>query len=107
NKVWYVPNFISKENRTEPKENVRLPGRGGSRVVCLANLRPLKDHPTLLQAMVLVVRQVSHAHLLLVGSTSDLSYLEKIKKLVSDYELKEHVSFLGHRDDVMDILNAC
>ncbi|GJL59412.1 MAG: glycosyl transferase [Nitrospirales bacterium] len=106
-KVWYVPNFSSKDHTGKPKKNITLPGRDGWRIVCLANLRPLKDHPTLLHAMDLVIRQASHAHLLLIGSTSNTVYLESLQKLISKYQLDKHVSLLGHRDDVTSILNSC
>lgn len=106
-KVWYVPNFLSEDHEGRLKKCINLPGRDGGRIVCLANLRPLKDHPTLLHAMGLVIRQASHAHLLLVGSTSNTVYLESLQKLISTYQLDKHVSLLGHREDVMSILKAC
>lgn len=107
NKVWYVPNFVWRDNEIEQKENTILPGHESFRIVCLANLRPLKDHPTLLQAMGLVIQQVSQAHLLLVGSTGDFEYLEGIQRLISQLHLEKHVSLLGHRNDVLDLLGAC
>lgn len=106
-KVWYVPNFIWRDTEGEKTENAILPGRKGYRIVCLANLRPLKDHPTLLQAMALVIKKVPEAHLVFVGSTSDTAYLQVIQRLISRYQLEKHVSLLGHRDDVMGILGAC
>ncbi|MGP0591603.1 glycosyltransferase family 4 protein [Nitrospira sp. T9] len=106
-KVWYVPNFLSEDHTRKPEENINLPGRDGGRIVCLANLRPLKDHPTLLHAMDLVIRQASYAHLILIGSTSNTVYLESLQKLISKYQLDKHVSLLGHRDDVTSILNSC
>lgn len=107
NKVWYVPNFLWRDKSLKQRENIRLPGQNGGRIVCLANLRPVKDHLTLLHAMALVIQQVSNAHLILVGSTSDSGYLEKMQGLISRYQLKNYVTFLGHRNDVMNILEAC
>ena len=37
-----------------------LPGVTGARIVCVANLRPLKDHVTLLRAMALVLQRQPH-----------------------------------------------
>ena len=111
-KVWYVPNFVWRDTGGEKTENAimqgqDLPGQKGYRIVCLANLRPLKDHPTLLQAMALVIQKLPEAHLALVGSTNDTAYLQAIQRLISQYRLEKHVSLLGHRDDVMGILGAC
>jgi glycosyltransferase involved in cell wall biosynthesis len=107
NKVWYVPNFVWSDNGIKKKEKIILPGQAGGRIVCLANLRPLKDHITLLHAMVLVTQQMSHAHLILVGSASDTVYLEVIQKLISKSELEKHVSLLGQKNDVLNILELC
>ncbi len=106
-RIWYIPNFLGKDKGVRPKEDMNLPGQDGLRIVCLANFRPLKDHTTLLQSMALVLRNVSQAHLLLIGSTRDSTYLEEIHQLVSKCRLENHVSFLGHRDDVMNILEGC
>ena len=89
------------------KEETVLPGQIGGRIVCLANLRPIKDHLTLLHAMALITRQISCAHLILIGSTSDTAYLNSIQRLISKYQLDKYVSLLGHRDDVMSILKSC
>ncbi|MDR4485226.1 MAG: glycosyltransferase [Nitrospirales bacterium] len=107
NKIWYIPNFVWRENGRKQKEKMILPGQPGWRIVCLANLRPIKDHLTLLRAMALITRQVSCAHLILIGSTSDTAYLESIQRLITKYQLEKHVSILGHRDNVMSILKSC
>lgn len=51
-KVSYIPNFATEEASSGPPPS--LPGRRGSRIVCVANLRPEKDHLTLLRAMRIV-----------------------------------------------------
>jgi glycosyltransferase involved in cell wall biosynthesis len=101
-RVWYIPNFVClpKGNPTPP----RLPGEEGYRIVCVANLRPQKDHLTLVRAMADVVRQIPAAHLLLVGSIVDESYHGAIKGEVARLGLEEHVSLLGERSDVAAIL---
>lgn len=107
NKVWYIPNFVWSENEIKQNEKTILAGQPAGRIVCLANLRPIKDHFTLLDAMALIIRQISYAHLILIGSTSDTAYLESIQQLISKHQLEKHVSFLGHQDDVMSILKSC
>ncbi len=105
--VWYVPNFIWRENEKNKNLKTTLPGLDGCRIVCLANLRPLKDHITLLHSMAMVVQQIPKAHLILVGSVNDKHYFNGLQKLVFNSRLENSVSFLGHRDDVLNILGSC
>ena len=105
-RVWYLPNFV-QEHVEEKEEPFVLPGVSGFRIVCVANLRPQKDHITLLRAMALVVRQVLQAHLFLVGDSRDRSQYDCIQKEIVQQKLDRHVSLLGVRRDVPAILNAC
>jgi len=105
--VWYLPNpvAIGEDGRSLASE---LPGTEGSRIVCLANLRPEKDHFTLLRAMTRVIQQVPSAHLLLAGKTNvDESYKDRVLKTIAELGLEKNVSILGERHDVAAILKAC
>jgi glycosyltransferase involved in cell wall biosynthesis len=101
NRVWYVPNFVCRP----PAEVIvpELPGRVGGRVVCVANLRPEKDHLTLLAAMREVVRAVPAVHLILVGQATDRDYLQRVQSAM----LAGSVTWLGPRTDVAAILRGC
>jgi glycosyltransferase involved in cell wall biosynthesis len=101
-RVWYIPNFVCLPNGNETTPE--LPGEKGCRIVCVANLRPQKDHLTLVRAMADVVRQIPAAHLLLVGSIVDESYQEAIKREIARLGLEKHISLLGERRDVAAIL---
>lgn len=102
-RVWYIPNFVA-----EPKPVLTvpdLPGTKGSRIVCVANLRPQKDHLNLLHAMKMTVRSVPEAHLILAGNADD-NALENLKRAISLLRLEKNVSWLGPRDDVPAILRG-
>ena len=66
---WYVPNIVAEQRA--PAEAPELPGTRGPRIVAVANLRPEKDHFTLLRAFAMVARALPDAHLLLVGASGD------------------------------------
>lgn len=104
-RVWFLPNFIcdGQAGRTPPD----LPGKPGARIACVANLRPEKDHATLLRAMARVIREVPAAHLLLVGASRNPAHQGVIRQEVLRQALQGHVSLLGHRQDVAAILRAC
>ena len=104
-RVWCLPNFVNISS--SQLDSVELPGRKGSRVVCVANVRPVKDHLNLIQAWRLVVAQHPQAHLLLVGGLSDGEYVAQVRESVDRQGLRKHVTLLGAREDVPDLLRSC
>lgn len=103
-RVWCVRNMACLAPRSAAP--AALPGTRGSRIVCLANFRPQKDHTVLVQAMARVAESHPDAHLLLVGG-GDPEYVRRIRTLVADHGVSERVTFLGERKDVPDVLGAC
>jgi len=104
-RIWYIPNFVCpSEPDAQPPS---LPGMPGSRIVCVANLRPEKDHLTLVRAIALIVQRAPTAHLVLVGAPSDQTYLELVRKEISTQKLDRNVSLLGERMDVPAVLQRC
>lgn len=104
-RVRYIPNFVC-----EPQADIHqpeLPGEPGKRIVCVANLRPQKDHLTLIRAMARVARRQPDAHLLVVGASPDASYRTRIEEEIARLGLARRVSLLGERRDVDAILREC
>ncbi|HEY3940825.1 MAG TPA: glycosyltransferase [Bryobacteraceae bacterium] len=104
-RVWYIPNLV--EMPAGGRSAVELPGVPGSRIVCVANIRPQKDHPTLLAAMTLLKTQAPQAHLLLVGDFADAAYKDSILRQIGELGLAASVSYLGRRNDVAAIIEGC
>jgi glycosyltransferase involved in cell wall biosynthesis len=104
-RVFYIPNFVTEDSSED--RAVDLPGQQGLRIVCVANLRPQKDHQNLLQAMRLVLKEVPHAHLLLVGLPGEMSYVDQVRQTMEQDSLKDRVTWLGLRRDVHAILRSC
>ena len=102
---WLLENFVSDANVEGPP--VELPGRRGCRIACVANLRPQKDHVTLLRAMRVVCAEMPSAHLLLVGGCQDEDHRRHLANQISDRGLSGNVSLLGERTDVPAILRNC
>ena len=103
-RVWYIPNLVEKTAATGAMP--ALPGVAGKRIVCLANLRPQKDHFNLLTAMTLVRAHDPEAHLLLAGDFSDWDYKEKVVARIQALDLTQHVSYLGRSENVTALLGA-
>lgn len=105
-RVWHVPNFAAEPGAaaSQPPE---LPGTDGFRIVCVANLRPEKDHRSLVLAMRDVVNAVPEAHLVLVGRASDPRFAQSIDEEIERCGLSASISRLGFREDVPSVLGRC
>ena len=91
-------------NKCAPAEEtrVRLGLKESDRVlICVANLRPVKGHVYLLRAMESLARRHGNVRLLMLGEGE---LREELTARVREYGLENHVSFLGYRDDVRDLL---
>lgn len=104
-RVWCLPNFVPIP---EPSStSIDLPGQKGNRIACVANVRPVKDHLTLVQAFQRVNTQVPKSHLLLIGGLSDTEYVNQVRSQITELHLEDHVTLLGPRNDVPQILQQC
>jgi glycosyltransferase involved in cell wall biosynthesis len=104
-RIRYIPNFVMPGQ--EPERGLSLSGIAESRIVCVANFRPEKDHFTLVRALMHVVRACPTVQLLLVGAPVDPDYLSRVQHEIERCGLTQHVSILGTRNDVPAILKAC
>jgi len=64
-------------------------------------LRPVKNFPSLVEAMAQVVQEVTHARLIFIG---DGPCRKDIEAAVEGFHLKNFVRFLGSRSDVIEML---
>ncbi len=104
-RVWWLPNCVNFSRGNETVE--QLPGKPGKRIVNVANLRPAKDHLTLIRAFNVVVQQSPDAHLLLIGAFSDSQCHANVVSEIDRLGLKSSVSLMGQRSDVPAVLRAC
>jgi glycosyltransferase involved in cell wall biosynthesis len=104
-RVWYIKNLVRLEGGSQHK--VELPGTSGNRIVCVANIRPQKDHLNLLQAMLVLKAKFPGAHLLLVGDFADPEYCDSVLRQIPQLGLERNVTYLGARHDVPAILRSC
>jgi L-malate glycosyltransferase len=80
----------------------RSADRGAApRVITVANLRPEKNHETLLAAAGTLVRQFPGVRFQIVG---DGPRRQALESLAASMGLQQHVEFLGHREDVAALL---
>ena len=100
--VYFIPNFASfNENKAK---RTFLGGEEGKRIICLANLRPQKDHLNLLKSFTIMHEKYVDWTLHLVGLDLHDLYSEQIKLYIKDNKLSNHVFLYGSCDDTQFIL---
>jgi len=102
--VSYLPNYAVVGDTVL---STRLKGTEGKRIVCLANLRPQKDHLNLLQAFKLVAKNNPDWTLHLIGKDFEDDYSRQVFEYIKSEALEDHVFFYGSCADVSAILLAC
>jgi len=103
--VFYLENLVTFPSKE--KNSIKLKGNEGKRIVCLANLRPQKDHYNLLHAFKLVLEKYPEYSLHLIGKNWNDDYFIEISKLLSIEKLKEKVFYYGSQPSVNGILEQC
>ncbi|WP_289045576.1 glycosyltransferase [uncultured Olleya sp.] len=101
--VSYLPNYAVL---TATNLKTDLKGVDGKRVVCLANLRPQKDHFNLLQAFQILVAKYPDWTLHLVGKDFKDEYSKHISKFILTANLEQHIFVYGSCNDTSAILKS-
>ncbi|MFD2909746.1 glycosyltransferase [Flavobacterium ardleyense] len=100
----YLPNFTTQENE-EVVSKTKLKGIDGKRILCLANLRPQKNHQLLIE----VAEELFKIHpdwtFHLVGKDFDDSYSKEIKAMISAKNLHDTVFLYGSKNDISSIIS--
>ncbi|WP_424494746.1 glycosyltransferase [Salinimicrobium sp. GXAS 041] len=99
--VKYVKNFLP-EPASEKADTENLKGQAGFNIICLANLRPQKDHLNLLMAFSLLSEREINLHL--IGKDEKDDYSRSIKKFLQENDLEKRVFLYGSRENVEDLL---
>lgn len=103
-KVSYLPNFASLDKQ---ETITALKGVTGKRIVCLANLRPQKDHFTLLAAFNEVLEVYPDWSLHCVGKDFNDDYSFQVKSKIKELNLSKSVFVYGSKPDIFNILQQC
>ncbi|MGF1555880.1 glycosyltransferase [Paucihalobacter sp.] len=101
--VDILTNFVMANKNS--RRITKLYGITGKRVVCLANLRPQKDHFTLIKAFNEVVQVYSEWSLHLIGKDFNDEYSACVYKLINELKLDDQVFCYGSCEDTSYILS--
>jgi glycosyltransferase involved in cell wall biosynthesis len=89
---------------TDTDRFTNLHGVINKKIVCLAALRPEKDHLNLLEAFNIVQNKFPDWTLHLIGKDYNNEYSDKIKRYISNNNLKENVFIYDMCSDIKNIL---
>ena len=103
--VVYLPNFVFFTDANNNLNETVLHGMSGKRIVCLANLRPQKNHSMLLEVATLLKETHSDWSFHLVGKDFGDDYSRSLHQEILQRNLSEHVFIYGSRNDVGAVLN--
>jgi glycosyltransferase involved in cell wall biosynthesis len=99
---FYLPNFPTTAQEVLGKTSLK--GVAGKRIVCLANLRPQKDHFLLLSVAEHLKQTHSEWTFHLVGKDFQDTYSEALKSRIVALDLEKNVFLYGSKQDVTHIL---
>lgn len=103
--IMYFPNFIDELSNSN--EKILLKGSEGKRIICVANLRPQKNHELLLNAASLIRDKFPEWSFHLFGKDFNDSYSDRLNRIVINLKLHETVFFYGAVNNVGAVLKQC
>lgn len=100
--IIYLPNFIDESLNTNEKLN--LEGCEDKRIVCVANLRPQKNHELLIESANLIKEKYPDWTFHVFGKDFKDDYSNKLRRLVEDLKLQKNIIFYGTTNNVSSAL---
>jgi len=104
-----LPNAVGIPEVARPADAVRRDlgvGPGEKLVVHVGNLRRVKGQENLVRATAELLQRRHDVRVVSAGSEDQAGERERLERLASDLGVGEHVTFLGLRSDVADLMNA-
>lgn len=99
--VDYLPNFVELDQN---KESIVLKGEKGKRILCLANLRPQKNHLLLLEAAKIIKISAPEWTFHLIGKDFEDDYSKIIHQKIIQEKLQETVFIYGASDAIVSTI---
>ena len=97
-RVTYLPNFVQLQENT--RQELNLKGEDDKRIVCVANLRPPKNHIFLLKSFAKTNLAKTGWSLHLIGAVYEDEYFAEIQKYIELNNLKNSVFILGMQTNI-------
>jgi glycosyltransferase involved in cell wall biosynthesis len=102
--IIYLPNFVSFNNTDE---EFFLKGKKGKRILCLANLRPQKNHFLLVDVASKISKKHPDWSFHLVGKVFHDEYYQELKNKIISSRLMDSVYIYGSSNAIPSIIKQC
>ncbi|MBU0532685.1 GT4 family glycosyltransferase PelF [Patescibacteria group bacterium] len=110
-KIVHIPNsrntlkYSSLISKKQAK--IKLGLKGNEFVIGLiSRLDPIKNHEAVIRVLPELLKIRKNLKFVIVGGSPSDFYKKKLQKLVKELNLEKNVLFLGHREEIADILAA-
>jgi glycosyltransferase involved in cell wall biosynthesis len=103
--IIYLPNFIIDSSFSDEKSELK--GSEGKRIICVANMRPQKNHILLIDAANVIKDKFPDWTFHLFGKDFNDSYSHQLKKKINDLQLQNTVYFYGTTNSINSSLLQC
>ena len=97
-KVQYLQNFIPSVK--SPGSKQQLKRENDFKIICVANLKPPKDHLNLLFAFKLLVEKQENLSLHLIGKDERNAYSKKVHNFIALNALEERIFIYGEQENI-------
>lgn len=101
-KLLFLKNFVTQK-KTETKDKFRLKGNATFKILCVANVRPQKDHLNLIKAFVKIRLKFQDSSLHLIGNNEG-EYAKSIYEYINLNKIND-IFFYGSRNTNKIIYN--
>ncbi len=101
--IQVVRNFIENDSEIRSKTEKLKGNSGDFKLICVANLRPQKDHMNLLKAFEMLDEE--HVSLHLIGKDFEDDHSAKIFNFIEHSEKKHNIFYYGAREYIINYLN--
>lgn len=104
-KVLYLSNFVEFEKIIE--EPFKLKGTEEKRILCLANLRPQKNHLMLIHVIHRIIKEFPDWTFHFVGQDNNDQYAKQIKDEIKAWHLQKNIFIYGSVSSVQSVIEQC
>ncbi|MDP5200665.1 glycosyltransferase [Flavobacterium sp. DG2-3] len=104
-KIVYLPNFV--ELSTPASAPSLLKGENNKRIICVANLRPQKNHELLIEGASHIHKKFPDWTFHLMGKDFNDHYSAKLVSKVKELNLDGTIFFYGALENTHDLLKQC
>ncbi len=104
-KVIIVNNFVTVNSQNSI--GIKIKGDPSAfKIICVANLRPQKDHENLLNAFEIIAAKYNMS-LHLIGSDPQTTYSKKLLQNINNNLFKDEIFYYGSQKNVLSFLEQC